>query len=540
MKKFNRLTALMSAVVFLSSAVLFSCKKPELQGSEPADVTVKDIQVSNADTFEVGYELTKNDFAVKKVMTDGTKEKVNASDFSLEIPEANLDEENKLCFSEETEETEEAIVVKITYKEFTKNVNIVIESKDSDSNDDSDDNNETDMEDVLPDYFKKYLISSKEGETSITGLGDWGSGATNTKNEDGTFTLTASGAMWGGIPGCVAAVTGIPAGEIAKYEYIVAVINVKDFEANTTQQGGNYGFNLKIPETQIDIGQYAVTSGNNILFQIPVSAYGTAPETANEMAFIFGGEGSVLLKEVYFAAENDPNAQPVTGITLSASSDSVNKDSTVVFTVKTSKLEDVTSEAVFEIVEGESTGAQISENVLTSGNAGTVKVKVTYTCDDGEFTAEKVISVVDADNLITTSDIMFTYFSAPENWDGGNTSNTAEMNGSSVIVNLDTAPNEMWKGQVKIHTDADIANGEKWIFTCKVSENNGNIFVKINDGRDPILGEKQVNYFEEGTEITLSGTATADVEDIDIMFGFGPCDAGTAKIENIFFGIVNE
>ncbi len=51
MKKINRLTALMSAVVFLSSAVLFSCSTPEdTTISEPDTVTKKENQVSNEDT----------------------------------------------------------------------------------------------------------------------------------------------------------------------------------------------------------------------------------------------------------------------------------------------------------------------------------------------------------------------------------------------------------------------------------------------------------------------------------------------------------
>ncbi|MCQ2585692.1 MAG: hypothetical protein MJ185_08870 [Treponema sp.] len=51
MKKINRLTALMSAVVFLSSAVLFSCSTPDdTTISEPDTVPKKENQVSNEDT----------------------------------------------------------------------------------------------------------------------------------------------------------------------------------------------------------------------------------------------------------------------------------------------------------------------------------------------------------------------------------------------------------------------------------------------------------------------------------------------------------
>lgn len=393
--------------------------------------------------------------------------------------------------------------------------------------------------DPLKDYYKYYLVSTPKQDTN-KGIADWGAGSTATPNDDGTYTISASAAMWGGISGICAPFTGFDAGTLANYEYIVFTLDTSDFEIDTTETGGNYGVNVKIPETQIEVSEYA--SSNT--YRVPLSIFEAAPSTATEFAIIIGGSGTLKLNELYLAAREDPNNKAITGITITPTSISLEQGGTQQFTVKDSNFVNRTSEVTYTLSGDAAEGSAITEDgLLTVGTtAGTLTVTATYTVDDNEFKAESSITVLGTvTNLITSVGYNKVFlapgWSAIVNTDDGTGNpedyvSVAENN--AVSYTLASGLAGQWQAQLRITTDADLAEGDEWYFSCKLNGVTGGYTIKLNDDEQLIV-QQTGTIGENGTTVSFSGTVPAGLSftDLPIMFDFGTCSEGTVVISDI-------
>ncbi len=248
--------------------------------------------------------------------------------------------------------------------------------------------------------YKYYLVSSPKQDTNKA-IADWGAGSEATPNDDGTYTIKASDSMWTGIPGICAPFTGFDAGTLANYEYIVFTLDTSDFEIDTSDTGGNYGVNVKVPEIQKEVSEYA----NSNTYRVPLSIFETAPVTATEFAIIIGGTGTLKLNEVYLEAESDPNNKPITSISITPETASVKQNGTVQFTVKDSNFVNRTSDVVYSLSGEAAEGSTITEDgLLTVGTtAGIITVNAKYTTSEAEFTASATITVMATKiNLVKT------------------------------------------------------------------------------------------------------------------------------------------
>ena len=397
----------------------------------------------------------------------------------------------------------------------------------------------TPNEDPLKDYYKYYLVSSPKQDTNKA-IGNWGDGSDATPNDDGTYTITASAAMWGGIPGICAPFTGFDAGTLSNYEYIVFTLDTSDFEIDTTSTGGNYGVNVKVPEIQKEVSEYA--SSNT--YRVPLSIFETAPATASEFAIIIGGTGSLKLNEVYFAAPEDPNNKAITGITITPTSISLEQGGTQQFTVKDSNFVNRTSEVTYTLSGDAAEGSAITEDgLLTVGTtAGTLTVTATYTVDDNEFKAESSITVLGTvTNLITSVGYNKVFlapgWSAIVNTDDsiGNPEDYVSVaENNAVSYTLASGLAGQWQAQLRITTDADLAEGDEWYFSCKFNGVTGGYTIKLNDDEQLIV-QQTGTIGENGTTVSFSGTVPAGLSftDLPIMFDFGTCSEGTVLISDI-------
>ena len=305
--------------------------------------------------------------------------------------------------------------------------------------------------------YKYYLVSSPKQNTNKA-IADWGAGSEATPNDDGTYTIKASDSMWTGIPGICAPFTGFDAGTLANYEYIVFTLDTSDFEIDTSDTGGNYGVNVKVPEIQKEVSEYA----NSNTYRVPLSIFETAPVTATEFAIIIGGTGTLKLNEVYLEATENPNEKPVTGITISPAIKSLEKNATLQFTVKDSNFVNRTSEVVYSLSGEAAEGSSITEDgLLTVGTtAGNLTVTAKYTTSADEFTTSAAITVM-ATKTNLVKNVAFNKFLKDN---GGNVTELGD------VVSIDN-------GVVTVHKPTDAAWGE---WSCQlflnVSANEGNIF----------------------------------------------------------------
>ncbi len=404
----------------------------------------------------------------------------------------------------------------------------------------------------LSSYYKNYLVTTDTECTTTLSFGDWGAGSTASKNEDGTWTFTAAEAMWGGNAGVCAPMSGFKSGSFALYEYLVIAADVSNFtsDGGTT---GNAGYNVKIPDVQLNVSEYAVTKGNKITFYIPLSAYSSA-STATEFAFICGGTGTLTVNEIYLASEDDPSTRAVTAIKMVASGSQVEQGSTVTFTVTDSNYNDVTNDVTFAIDGEDATESSISGNVFTAGTAssagGTVTVKATYTVDGTDFTDTATVTVIGSlTNEVTSLSFQEAYL-AP-GWsailnkvttlDDASDYVSIDDTNKTVSYKLPSGLVERWQAQLKIGTDADVSSGDIWYFSCKLSGVTGGYTIKLNNDESLITQQTgTITSAEDGATVTLSGTSTVNITDLPIMFDFGTCSEGTAVISNIVFAITGK
>lgn len=391
--------------------------------------------------------------------------------------------------------------------------------------------------------YRKNFVSTSE-ILNIT-ISDWGDGTDRKPNEDGSWTLTASTSMWGGISGVVAPFTGLNAGVISQYDYIAFTGDFSNFTINDTEdpEVGNAGVNIKVPDVQKRFATKNKNADGTITYYIATSEFGEAPKSAVEFAIIIGGSGSVKLTEVYLAAKENP-VKPVSAITIAPETTSVAGGSAVTFTVKDSNLNDITANTTFAIDGEDATGSTIAANVLTAGNAsGTVTVKATYTCDDGTFTATATVSVATGlTNLVTTVGLERVYLGPGWNallQDVTELAAAAEyltIENNVATYKLPAGLGGQWQAQLKLSTDAKLAEGQKWYFACKLSGISGNYTLKLNDTEELVPMFNNVD-FTDGETIHCSGTSPRDFENISLMFDFGTCPEGVLTISDILFAI---
>ena len=245
----------------------------------------------------------------------------------------------------------------------------------------------------LTNYYKKYFVTTDATVPNFEKAADtWSSGASISKNSDGTLTLK-SASLWGGVSGVVSAFPGLETGILSNYEYIVLTLDMSSF---TLVKGeGNNGVNIKIPDIQKPItDNWVKNSDNTRTYYTKISDYADATK-AVEFALIVGGTGELVVKEIYVAAAEDPANKAVTGITIDPTTSSVKTGEKVTFTVKDSNLVDRTSDVEYSLSGDAATGSSITNGVLTVGaTAGSITVKATYKVNETPFEAEATVTVL--------------------------------------------------------------------------------------------------------------------------------------------------
>ncbi len=340
---------------------------------------------------------------------------------------------------------------------------------------------------AITDYYKNYLVSSPAAASNKT-IADWGAGSAASYNDDGTWSISASDGMWWDgkvetpkVPGVCAPFTGIDAGLLANYEYIVFTVDTTDFVIDTSDTTGNHGVNVKVPDVQKNISGNYVENGKLRTYYAPMSLFETAPAAATEFAIIIGGTGTIKLNEVYLAAVEDPSTKVVTGITISPASANLQQNGTLQFTVKDSNLVNRTSDVIYSLSGEAEEGSTITPaGLLTVGTtAGSLTVTASYTVAEKTFTSSATVTVMGAmTNLVKSVD--FTKFLKAN---GGNVTELGD------VVSLEN-------NVVTVHKPEDSAWGE---WSCQLFLN-----VTADEGK---------NIFEAGKKYYLSVTveSTADL-----------------------------
>ena len=171
----------------------------------------------------------------------------------------------------------------------------------------------------LTGYYKKYFVTADTTVTKIDAAADtWSSGSKADKNTDGTYTLTSSDSMWAGVGGCVLAFSGnegsgFVAGTIAKYDYVVLTLDLAAYELSSGD--GNNGINVKVPNpNDNNVGQLSIANNwvknadGTRTYYAALKDYSSTVNIATQVALIAGGKGTLVVKEFYIAAKNDPDA----------------------------------------------------------------------------------------------------------------------------------------------------------------------------------------------------------------------------------------
>ncbi|MBQ6782032.1 MAG: hypothetical protein IJP62_12530 [Treponema sp.] len=180
----------------------------------------------------------------------------------------------------------------------------------------------------LTGYYKKYFVTADTTATKIDANADtWDCGSTAERNTDGTYKLTSADAMWGGVGGCVLAFSGkegsgFVAGTLAKYDYVVLTLDVASYEISSGD-GNNDGINVKVPHpNDNNVGQLSIANNwvknadGTRTYYAALADYSSTVSLATQVALIAGGKGTLVVKEFYIAAKNDPDAEPATPVTF--------------------------------------------------------------------------------------------------------------------------------------------------------------------------------------------------------------------------------
>ena len=129
MKKLNVVTALFSAVLFLSSISVVGCKhNSKAPASDPAP-TLQSISATGSKVYFVGDTVENEDFTVTAKYSDNSKKTLADEDFTIQVAAANLDAEQKLIRSEDSTGHEEEVSVKVSYEDKSCNKTILLRDK---------------------------------------------------------------------------------------------------------------------------------------------------------------------------------------------------------------------------------------------------------------------------------------------------------------------------------------------------------------------------------------------------------------------------
>lgn len=129
MKKLNVVTALFSAVLFLSSISVVGCKhNSKTPASDPAP-TLQLISATGSKVYFVGDTVENEDFTVTAKYSDNSKKTLADEDFTIQVAAANLDAEQKLIRSEDSTGHEEEVTVKVSYEDKSCNKTILLRDK---------------------------------------------------------------------------------------------------------------------------------------------------------------------------------------------------------------------------------------------------------------------------------------------------------------------------------------------------------------------------------------------------------------------------
>lgn len=253
----------------------------------------------------------------------------------------------------------------------------------------------------LSTYYKKYFVTTDSSKPNFGKTTDtWGSGSGCEPNSDGSIKLT-SAHMWdpSATEGVVAAYNDLTAGVLASYEYIVFTVDTSSFTSTFTS-AANDGVNVKLAgggkEKLITISNNCAKGENNTAtYYAKISDFESVPQTANQIALIIGGSGTLTVKEIYAASKDDPASKPVTAISITPATANVAAGKTTTFVVKDSNFVDVTANAVFTLSGAAATGCSVANGVFTAGStAGEVTATAKYTVNGSEFTATATVTVI--------------------------------------------------------------------------------------------------------------------------------------------------
>ena len=165
----------------------------------------------------------------------------------------------------------------------------------------------------LSTYYKKYFVG---GAATADKFGinpsDWGTGVTATKNDaDGSYSLGSKQA-WG-LELVVAAFSGFDEGTLANFEYLALTLDTSNYTISSGE-GNNNGVNVKIAkqggagtDKQLAITDKSVKNADGTTtYYAKLSDFEGAPAASNEFALIAGGSGTLVVKEIYAAAKENP------------------------------------------------------------------------------------------------------------------------------------------------------------------------------------------------------------------------------------------
>ncbi|WP_191018204.1 Ig-like domain-containing protein [Treponema zioleckii] len=386
----------------------------------------------------------------------------------------------------------------------------------------------------LDDYYKKYFVKSGEAGPEIA---DWGAGSEAKRNENNTWTIKSSDSMWTGVGGIAAAFTGLEEGALSGYEYIVFTADISNFTINTEKNEGNYGVNIQIPKVQKAVtDNFVMNADGTRTYYAKISDFGSAPETAVEFALIAGGSGTFGLKELYFAAKENPAEKAVTKITISASAEKLEQGEKIQFTVKDSNSKNITENVTYTLSGDAAQGSSIDKSgFLTAGNkAGSLTVKASYTVDEKTFETEMTVTVLGTlQNLISKIEL-------EKYTDASGAGNSAvSIEDGIVSVSKPAASGwGAWSSQLFLTISSDstpIFNaGKKYFISATLesdSDLNGCIW-KGGDNEGYLLQEKIELKSGEAVTLVKEIEFTATFDKFQCIFAFGETGAANIKISN--------
>lgn len=386
----------------------------------------------------------------------------------------------------------------------------------------------------LSSYYKKYFVTTEADVDKFTrGVDSWGCGGNSVENDDGTLTLTP-GTGWGGST-VVAAFTNIGEGALGLYEYLVLTLDLSN--ATIINGDGNNGVNIKIPEVQKAItDNWVKNSDGTRTYYAKLSDWSTTA-TAHEFALIAGAEGTVIVKEVYAAAAEDPASIAITGITITPAAGTLAQGGKQQFTVKDSSLNDVTSSVEYTLTGDAAEGSTITEaGLLTVGTtAGSLTVTAKYTVDETDFTAEATITVMGAMTNLVSSVTLEKYTDAS----GAGDDVVTISDGVATVAKPAASGWGAWSSQLWLTVTSEEApifeTGKKYYIaaTLKSDADLTNCVWKGDDAAGYLLEEGIALTANVEKTIVKEVTFSASFDTFQSIFAFGENGAANITVSNI-------